>query len=213
MKEYKAAVYYAKRYDKGETSVVVALCNLNKPDLKVYDRLAEELDTTTDDPEFDASFHDVLIPQSIVDQIRQDAIDEYLQDVETKEGVQGNKKEAKRFTASISSKTVDDIISHAFCVESDHWCKNCESVRELHGEDLFEQVSRGGALIITTIDGLTYALTLGGFLQGLNTWYEAGKDLNHAVDGATIDPAKISATDADAIIQYALFGGIRYGHH
>ena len=211
MKEYKAAVYYAKRYYKGETSVVVALCNPNKPDPKVYDRLAEELDTTTDDPEFDANFHDVLIPQSIVDQIRKDAIDEYLQEMEAKEGVQDNDQGAKRFTTSISSKVIDDIISHALIVGSDRWCKDCKSVKKCSGEEIFEQVSRGGALIITTIDGLTYALTLGVFLQGLNAWYEAGKDLNHAVGRATIDPAKISATDADAIIQYALFGGIRYG--
>lgn len=147
MKEYKAAVYYAKRYDKGETSVVVALCNLNKPDLKVYDRLAEELDTTTDDPEFDASFHDVLIPQSIVDQIRQDAIDEYLQDVETKEGVQGNKKEAKRFTASISSKTIDDIITRGFLSEASFWRKDYNVIGHYLGRTIFQQVSCGGTVI------------------------------------------------------------------
>ena len=121
MKEYKAAVYYAKRYDKGETSVVVALCSLNKPDLKVYDRLAEELDTTTDDPEFDASFHDVLIPQSIVDQIRQDAIDEYLQDVETKEGVQTRRRPSgsplryprKRSMTSLVMHSVSNLITGA----------------------------------------------------------------------------------------------------
>ena len=51
----------------------------------MYDRLAEELDTTTDDPEFDTNFLDVLIPQSIVEQIRKDAIEEYLQSATEKE--------------------------------------------------------------------------------------------------------------------------------
>ena len=201
---------YAKRYYKGETSVVAALCNPNKPDPKVYDRLAEELDTTTDDPEFDTNFLDVLIPQSIVEQIRKDAIEEYLQSATEKEDGRDWDQDAEKFSASISSKTVDDIISHAFYVGSEHWCKDCKSVRELHGEDIFEQVGRGGVLIITTIDGLKYALTLGGFLQGVNAWYKDGKDKHHAVKGKTIDPKKISASDADAIIQYALFGGIQY---
>lgn len=210
MKEYKAAIYYAKRYYKGETSVVAALCNPDRPDPKVYDRLAEKLDTTTDDPEFDANFHDVRIPQSIVDQIRKDAIEEYLQDVEAKEGVRDNDQGAKRFTASISSKTVDDIITRGFLSEASFWRKDYNVIGHYLGRTVFQQISRGGTIIITTTDGLTYALTLGGFLQGLNAWYEDGKDKHHAVKGTNIYPAKISASDADAIIQYALFGVIRY---
>lgn len=210
MKEYKATVYFAKRYDKGETSVVVALCNPNKPDLKVYDRLAEELDTTTEDPEFDANFHNVLIPQSIVEQIRKDAIEEYLQSVTEKENGQDWDQDAKKFAASISSKMIDDIITRGFLSEASYWRKDYNVIGHYLGRTIFQQVSCGGTVILTTVDGLKYALTLGGFLQGINAWYEDGKDLNHAVNGGTIDPAKISDADADAIIQYALFGGIRY---
>ena len=69
----------------------------------MYDRLAEELDTTTDDPEFDTNFLDVLIPQSIVEQIRKDAIEEYLQSATEKEDGRDWDQDAEKFSASISS--------------------------------------------------------------------------------------------------------------
>lgn len=77
MRKYSVDVFFAKMYYAGETSVAIDLNDPLKPDNEVYDRLAECLDTDAKNPEFDADFATLEIPQSIVERIQREAIAEY----------------------------------------------------------------------------------------------------------------------------------------
>ena len=77
MRKYSVDVFFAKMYYAGETSVAIDLNDPLKPDNEVYDRLAECLDTDANNPEFDADFATLEIPESIVERIQREAIAEY----------------------------------------------------------------------------------------------------------------------------------------
>ena len=54
-------------------------------------------------------------------------------------------------------------------------------------------------------------LTLKKFLKGFRLWVEKGYDRNGACANGVVDGCMIDASDADNIIQLALFGDIIFG--
>lgn len=104
---------------------------------------------------------------------------------------------------------IDDIMCTALEGGINYWCDRVEVVGEYLG-DASEQISRGGILKLhDSEEDETYELTLDKFLVGLaKVVGERGLDVIYR---GKIDPSNIDAEDADAIVQYALFGDIIYG--
>lgn len=114
------------------------------------------------------------------------------------------------FNVIYRNQNIDDIMCAALEGGINYWCENVEVEGEYLGEFASEQISRGGTLIFHDSEkAYRYELTLDKFLKGLEVFIrERGLDAIYDLDIETID---IDAEDADAIIQYALFGDIIYG--
>lgn len=114
------------------------------------------------------------------------------------------------FSVIYRNQDIDDIICTALEGGINYWCDRVEVEGEYLGEFASDQISRGGTLILHDSEKLyRYKLTLDKVLKGLETYIrERGLAVIYDIDIETID---IDAEDADAIIQYALFGEIIYG--
>lgn len=114
------------------------------------------------------------------------------------------------FSVICENQDIDDIMCTGLEGGINYWCDCVEVEDEYLGEFASEQISRGGTLIFHDSEKpYQYKLTLDKFLKGLETFIkERGLDAIYDLDIETID---IDADDADAIIQYALFGDIIYG--
>lgn len=111
----------------------------------------------------------------------------------------------------VTGEDVDDIMESAMtgCA---YWCKKVEPVDGYLGEYASEQISRYGMLKFYPADDKPVNLTPENFREGLYIWlktYIQGNSHNALRDGR-LDPGQMDACDADCIIQYALFGEIRY---
>lgn len=114
------------------------------------------------------------------------------------------------FDVEYDNEVIDDIMATALEGGITYWCDNAEVVGDYLGEYASEQISRGGTLKLhDSEEDETYELTLDKFLAGLATVVgERGLDVIYQ---GKIDPSNIDAEDADAIIQYAIFGEVVYG--
>lgn len=117
----------------------------------------------------------------------------------------------------ITDEDIDDIMSIALDGGvTAAWCASACPAGEYLGEYASDQISRGGTLIFTDIEeDEQYELTKDKLIKGITTF------LCNAGDGRYLEPdelanmrintLQIDAIDADAILQYALFGEIIYG--
>lgn len=114
------------------------------------------------------------------------------------------------FDVEYDNEVIDDIMATALEGGITYWCDNAEVVGDYLGEFASEQISRGGTLKLhDSEEHKTYELTLDKFLVGLaKVVSERGLDVLYR---GKIEPANIDAEDADAIIQYAIFGEVVYG--
>lgn len=120
----------------------------------------------------------------------------------------------------ITDEDIDDIMSYALDGGITYWCGRVEVVGTCLGDYASDQISRGGTLRLYDIEDEdeVYELTKEKFLQGVrlflvtptfNFWRTVkleGDDKFYINCCGVMD-----AEDADAIIQYALFGEIIYG--
>lgn len=109
---------------------------------------------------------------------------------------------------NLTKQDIDDIMMSAL-YSIKYWCNKVISVGNIHCEYMADQVSRGGVLELCTRDGNVVSLTLRKFLCGVQQWFSKSNG-NQAVYNNVLDCYKITAKDADAIIQYALFDRIVY---
>lgn len=114
------------------------------------------------------------------------------------------------FDVEYDNEVIDDIMATALEGGITYWCDNAEVVGDYLGEFASEQISRGGTLKLhDSEEHKTYELALDKFLVGLaKVVSERGLDVLYH---GKIEPANIDAEDADAIIQYAIFGEVVYG--
>lgn len=117
----------------------------------------------------------------------------------------------------VTDQDIDDILSVAFDSCTTYWCKMVEVVGEYLGEYASDQISRGGTLrFYDSENDEVYELTKDKFLNGvwlfLSTPTTFGRvvcvDNNYEY---RLDITEIDGTDADAIVQYALFQEIVFG--
>ena len=111
----------------------------------------------------------------------------------------------------VSGQDVDDILCNAFeGGVTSMWCGGIRIVGEKLGEHAFEQISRGGSLII--IDDETekeYELNLDNFMRGLQMFLQ--EDFGPYVYEGKVDPGEMDAIASDCVLQYAIFGEAVYG--
>lgn len=111
----------------------------------------------------------------------------------------------------VSGQDVDDILCNAFEGGiTGMWCGGIRIVGEKLGEHAFEQISRGGSLII--LDDETekeYELNLDNFMRGLQMFLQ--EDFGPYVYEGKVDPGEMDAIASDCVLQYAIFGEALYG--
>lgn len=113
-------------------------------------------------------------------------------------------------TLLVSQEDIDDIMVCALEGGITYWCDSCKVVGEYLGEYASDQISRGGELkLYDPYDEKWHTLTLEKLLNGVRLWYVRGG--HECCWENRIDTMKIDACDADAIIQFALFGEIVFG--
>ncbi len=109
------------------------------------------------------------------------------------------------FVISLTGSDIDHIMELALRGGIAYWCKRVEVATSWSDRPAYEQISRCGSLRFYDVDGRTHELTLEKFLSGFRLFYikngEIGKDPT-----GRMDVRDIGRTEADAIIQYALYG-------
>lgn len=110
--------------------------------------------------------------------------------------------------AVVTCEDVDAIIQRSLYGNA-HWCAKEETVGELLGIYGHEQISKGGAIRFFPYTGNSVDLTPTLFQKGLALWIKNQEPLgpirNILINGG-INLERIYTEEADAIIQYALFG-------
>ncbi len=118
-------------------------------------------------------------------------------------------------TVRLTSQDIDDIMSASLDGGvTAEWCKRVDVMGQRKGEYASDEISRGNQLLFYLYDDkAAHALDLHRFLAGVRLWIEHSGRLPviENDDDAYIDAGEIDAADADAIIQYALFGELVYG--
>lgn len=118
-------------------------------------------------------------------------------------------------TVRLTSQDIDDIMSASLDGGvTAEWCRRADVVGRRKGKYASDEISRGNQLLFHLYDDkATRTLDLSRFLAGVRLWIEHSGRLPVSEDDgdAYIDAGEIDAADADAIVQYALFGELVYG--
>lgn len=110
----------------------------------------------------------------------------------------------------LTNQDIDDIMCTALEGGINYWCGAAKVVGEYLGEYASEQISRDGALKLYDAEsGEEFELTKEKFIKGLTKYLEEGH--SEIISQGMIDTGYFDASDADGIIQYALFDDIVYG--
>lgn len=116
-------------------------------------------------------------------------------------------------TVELTFEDVDDIMAGALEGGIAYWCDSAEVVEsDYFGEYASEQIARGGSLRLHDCEeDEVHILDLENFIEGFKKWLMLGYDQHGAVRDGKIDTCNIDASDADCIVQHALFGNVIYG--
>lgn len=122
----------------------------------------------------------------------------------------------KKFTirpqieVNLTQQDIDDIMVTALEGGINYWCRKAEVLGEYLGQAASDQISRGGILILHDAESAqSWDLTLGKFLNGVKLYFEHGCHVQ--VEDNNIDAGDIDASDADCIIQLAIFEEVVFG--
>ena len=111
---------------------------------------------------------------------------------------------------NLTQQDIDDIMVAALEGGINYWCREAEVVGKYLGEYASDQISRGGSLILHDAESSDkWELTLEKFLNGVKLYFEDGCHVQ--VEDNCIDAGDIDASDADCIVQFALFGKVVFG--
>lgn len=112
---------------------------------------------------------------------------------------------------ALTGEDVDDTMESAM-TGCTYWCERVDAVDGYLGEYANEQISRGGRLSFVPFEDPAAELDMEKFRKGLNMWLAAQEEdvINRVLGSGSYDPGQVDAQDADAVIQYALFGEIIY---
>lgn len=111
----------------------------------------------------------------------------------------------------VTPEDIDNILNCAFEGVTSDWCARVEPVEGFYGNDVSEQISRGGTLRLYDMESdKVYTLTLAKMLRGIRLWIENAIDSEGVVDEGRLDCCCVDAVVADAMLQYALFDELVY---
>lgn len=114
----------------------------------------------------------------------------------------------------VTNEDIDDIM-HTVMEGCAYWCAKSEPVGDYLGDYASDQISRGGILKFYPMaeDGSIedpVELNKEKFRKGLYKWLLSLGNDGRMMKGGWIDPGCIDASDADSILQYALFDELIY---
>ena len=109
----------------------------------------------------------------------------------------------------------EDILVTALEGGSNYWidyikAANPPKPREMATSIWVSYRLNDGKTVFINADGVQYGLTKPKLTKGIKLWVKNHPKQVHLVDGE-LDAGSIDAGDADAILQYALFGELVYG--
>lgn len=115
---------------------------------------------------------------------------------------------------------VDDVIGRAIEGGISYWCDKVTGIENYSEEDKSKRVSRGGELELHNMkNNMTYTLTKENFINGIKLFMKNTQKPMiycfwcHAFGEGNVlrfDIEYVRKKEADMIIQYALFGKIKY---
>lgn len=114
-------------------------------------------------------------------------------------------------TFTLTNDDIESIMRTALKGGVKHWCRNVELAIGWTDCPLHEQIPRYGTLRFCDMNDNIHDLTLEKFLAGFRLFYINGGDVERKAEGR-IDIRDIGKSEADAIVQYALFGKIIHEH-
>lgn len=97
-----------------------------------------------------------------------------------------------------------------------HWCDGVRTKRFLRGESISECLSNGDSLYLHEFEGKEHELTINKLMTGIRMCIEDPDipydiiDIDIESGKDVLDTGMIDAVVADIIIQYALFGELRF---
>lgn len=115
-----------------------------------------------------------------------------------------------RIEVKIRKEDMDSILFSAFNAGGvSLWADKIWASGGKLGERVCEQVGLGGTVLIhDRIGGETYSLTPEKFEKGVRLYLEEGCHVR--VEDGHLAPEDVTMIDADCIVQFALFGEVRY---
>ncbi len=111
----------------------------------------------------------------------------------------------------VSGDDIDDILCNAFEGGiTSQWCGGIEVVGKKLGKYAYEQIARGGCLMLIDDEtGKKHELNLDNFMCGLQMFLQ--EDFGPFVYEGKVDPGTMDAIASDCVLQYAIFGEAVYG--
>lgn len=110
----------------------------------------------------------------------------------------------------LTNEDIDDIMCAALEGGITDWCGRAEVVGEYLADYASDQISRGGSLALYDIEtGEEFILTKEKFINGFKKFIEDGR--SDLISDGALATWNIDSSDADTIVQYALFDKVVYG--
>lgn len=118
-----------------------------------------------------------------------------------------------KYIVKLPPEVVDEILYIGFTDGIKHWCEKTESLNDNSlGVYNSDQISRDGSVILYDRNGTgKYLLDIEAFLSGFYLAFARHLALSLYKDGKE-DFLKITSQTCDEIIQYAVFGEVKYTH-
>ncbi len=115
-----------------------------------------------------------------------------------------------KLQTTISDRTMDQIVQVALEGGIEHWCEKAEIIGNYLGERDSDQISRGGQIFLYDFIGeQELYLNKRNFLEGVKLFILNSKKRKETTDYG-VRFYDIDSNHADFIIQYALFGEVKY---
>lgn len=109
----------------------------------------------------------------------------------------------------ITKRTLDHILFEALNAGGvSAWADKAIAVGGKLGKKVCEQVSYGGEIRIHEIDGAWFALSMSNLLTGIKKYIE--ESCHVRIEDGQLALEDLTANDADVIIQFAVFGEVKY---
>lgn len=102
-----------------------------------------------------------------------------------------------------------DRLMDTILEDTANWYNHAEAVLMCSGNSIEEQIACGGAVRFFLSDEKYYDLNINKLLNGFQLWFKNEPDYSVIYNGA-LDILSIGRNDADHILQYALFGKIKF---